>query len=439
MAIPEAPPARRLRGLLLVLSGNMLLDAIEVSVAMVALPSIGGELGFTASSAQWVISGFALGFGGLLPFGGRVVGRFGRRHVYLAAMLGFALTSVLGAAAGSAVFLVVTRVLKGCCVALTAPTGLAIIGGTFPEGPARERALSVYSLFGASGFSLGLVLSGLLTGFSWRWTFLFPAPVALVLFVAGLWLVPRDGRAPTAVLRARSWMGGITGQGESRTRHPEVADLGGRAGISENERSTPSRVLATRSAGRVGQQTLSLGVLVRGTLVRSMLGAVALNGTYWGFLYLVTLHAQGPLGWSPLRTGLAILPASLLLTLAVPFSGRMVRAAGPARLIALGAIAPPLGYFLYFLLGAPSILYSMVAVGVGYALSFSALHVQAVSGLPDSDRQPATALYQASVQLGGAAVLAGAAAAPVVVLVVGVLGFLVAATGVVSQRMRRKQ
>jgi MFS family permease len=178
--------SRRQWALLTVLAGNMLIDALEVSVAVVALPSIGGDLGADPTSLQWVMSGFAAGFGATILFGTRLVERLGRRRVYLAAVSVFAVASLAGALAGAAWFLIATRVVKGVCAALTAPTGLAIITSTFPEGPARNRAVSVYSLFGASGFSLGLVLSGLLTEESWRWTFAFPAPVAAVLLVAGL-------------------------------------------------------------------------------------------------------------------------------------------------------------------------------------------------------------------------------------------------------------
>ncbi|WP_157841214.1 MFS transporter, partial [Streptomyces wadayamensis] len=101
-------------------------------------------------------------FGALLLFGGRLVAILGRRPVYLAALLVFAAASLVGALADHTALLVATRFVKGFCAALTAPTGLAIIASAFPEGPARSRALSVYSLFGASGFSVGLLLSGAL-------------------------------------------------------------------------------------------------------------------------------------------------------------------------------------------------------------------------------------------------------------------------------------
>ncbi|MBW8792440.1 MAG: MFS transporter [Streptomyces sp.] len=169
----------------------MLIDALEVSVAVVALPAIGTDLGQPPTVTQWAMTGFAAGFGGLLLFGARVVTLLGRRRVYLAALLAFAAASALSALAHDPWLLLATRLTKGFCAALTAPTGLAIITSTFPEGRPRSRAVSVYTLFGAGGFTAGLLLSGWLTQSSWRWAFAFPAPVVLLLFTFGLRLIPR--------------------------------------------------------------------------------------------------------------------------------------------------------------------------------------------------------------------------------------------------------
>ncbi|HEX2312890.1 MAG TPA: MFS transporter, partial [Thermomonospora sp.] len=190
----------RLWALLVVLSGAMLLDALEVSTTVVALPAVSAELGLSPETGQWLMGGFALGFGGLLLSGGRLVDLFGRRRVYLVALAGFAVASVVCGAASGGGLLIAGRVAKGMCVALTAPTGLALIAAEFPEGRARARALSVYSLAGAGGFSVGLLLSGLLTEVSWRWTFLFPVPVAAALLVAGWFLVPSTTPGPSGVL-----------------------------------------------------------------------------------------------------------------------------------------------------------------------------------------------------------------------------------------------
>src|SRR4029077_6608444 len=181
----------RLWGLLVVLCGALFLDALDVSMVGVALPSIRADLGLSTPSLQWVVSGYVLGYGGLLLLGGRAAGLLGRRRGLLGAVatfalvapLGgpgrsarllarvapFALVSLLGGLVSSPGLLIAARFVKGAAAAFTAPASMSLLTTTFPEGPMRNRAFSIYTVFGASGFSLGLVLSGVLTEISWRW------------------------------------------------------------------------------------------------------------------------------------------------------------------------------------------------------------------------------------------------------------------------------
>ncbi|WP_207946393.1 MFS transporter [Actinomadura sp. 7K507] len=401
------------RALLFVLSGTMLLDALEVSTAAVTLPAVGDDLGLPPASSHWLISGFALAFGGLILVAGRAVARVGSRRPYLLALLVFAAASVTGGLAGDGPLLMATRVIKGACAAFTAPVGLAIIAAAFPEGTARTRAMSVYALFGAGGFTCGLVVSGVLTTvLGWRWTLAAPAPAALVLFLAGLRLVPRDAGVPG----------------------------GAQAGRTDRKRS--------------GQG--DGGVLARGRLIRSCLGAATLNGSFWGLLLVGSLHLQAVAGWTALQTALAFVPATVLLLLSVPYSGRLAERYGPARLIAIGAAAPPAGYALLLRLdGTPSylvdILPTVLLVGAGYVLCFAALHIQATAGVPESRKGPVSGVYQSSVQLGGAlAVWLTALALPAtsahghhaaigLITAVGTLGFLAALAGVIGRRPDRPE
>src|SRR5262249_22039866 len=134
------------------------------------------------------------GYGGLLLLGGRAADLLGRRRVFLAALALFSAASLLGGLVSSPGLLIAARFIKGAAAAVTAPAGLSLLTTNFPEGPIRNRAMSIYAAFGASGFSLGLVLSGLLTEVSWRWTLLVPAPVALLTLLAAVPLVPRGGQ-----------------------------------------------------------------------------------------------------------------------------------------------------------------------------------------------------------------------------------------------------
>src|SRR6201995_335527 len=185
-------------GLLIAVCGALFLDGLDVSMVGVALPSIRTDLGISTSQLQWVVSGYVLGYGGLLLLGGRAADLLGRRRVFLAALAAFALGSVFGGLVSSPGLLIAARVVKGAAAAFTAPAIMSLLATTFPEGPMRNRAFSVYTVFGASGFSLGLVLSGLLTEISWRWTLLVPAPVAALVLVAAIRFIPRGERVARA-------------------------------------------------------------------------------------------------------------------------------------------------------------------------------------------------------------------------------------------------
>src|SRR5690349_22978028 len=181
----------QLWAILIVLGGALCLDALDVSMIGVALPSIRSALDLSTSSLQWIVSGYVLGYGGLLLLGGRAADLLGRRRVFLVALAVFAVVSLLGGLASDPGLLIAARFVKGVAAAFTAPASMSLLTTTFPEGPMRNRAFSVYTVFGASGFSLGLVLSGLLTEISWRWTLLVPAPAAALVFACAVWLIPR--------------------------------------------------------------------------------------------------------------------------------------------------------------------------------------------------------------------------------------------------------
>lgn len=384
--------------LLLLLSANMLIDALEVSTVAVALPAIGADFDLSPPATSWFMTAFAVGFGGSLLLGNWLTGRYGRRRIYLYALAGFAVASVAAALAPDPYLLAAARVVKGVCVALTAPTGVAIIARSFTEGAARNRALAVYSLFGASGFSVGLLLSGTLTPASWRWTLFVSGPAALVLYLVGLRIIPRDRPAPTPA-----------------------------------------------SGAPVG-----LAAVLRPALVRAAVGAAALNGGLWGVLLLATYELQVGLGWSPLATGVALLPTSVPLAVSAVHIGRLVGRYGTAPLILAGSLAALTGFGWYAVGGAQlgypiGMLPALGAIGVGMMLSFSALHVQAVRGLAPSEQPLATALYQTSVQIGGALVLAlvaaaalvGRPAAAAVVVAVSGAGLLAAIGGVLAAQQQR--
>src|SRR3954468_23849315 len=198
MTLTKAPRAAeqawtpRLWGVLAGLCAVLFLDGLDVSMVGVALPSIGSELGLSTTSLQWIVNGYVLGYGGLLLLGGRTADLLGRRRVFLAALAVFPLPSLVGGLVDDGGLLIATRFIKGLAAAFTAPTAMSILTTTFPEGRAPNRALSIFTVFGASGYSSGLILGGLLTSLGWRWNFLVPVPLALAALIGGLYLIARD-------------------------------------------------------------------------------------------------------------------------------------------------------------------------------------------------------------------------------------------------------
>jgi MFS family permease len=392
----------------------MFLDALDVSMVGVALPSIGADLGLSTSALQWIVSGYILGYGGLLLLGGRAADLLGRRQVFLVALGVFALASLLGGLVDSGPLLIASRFIKGLSAAFTAPAGLSIITTTFPEGPLRNRALAIYTTCGATGYSMGLVFSGLLTEASWRLTMLLPAPVALIALFVGLKLLPRSERErgqggydiPGAVLGTTSMLLLVFTVVEA----PEVGWSSARTILSFAAVAVLLAAFVTVER-RSPSPLIRLGVLRSGPQVRAQLGAFTFVGSYIGFQFLVTLYMQQLLGWSALHTALAFLPAGALVALSATKVGAVIDRFGTARLMVLGFTLMVTGYVLFLRIDldpvyAAVILPTMLLVGSGFALTFPSLNVQATNGVDEHEQGMVSGLLNTSVQVGGAIFLA---------------------------------
>jgi EmrB/QacA subfamily drug resistance transporter len=403
----------RARGALLVLCAALFLDALDVSMIGVALPSIRTDLGMSTASLQWVVSAYVLGYGGFLLLGGRAADLLGRRRVFLIALAVFVVASALGGIATDGTVLVITRFVKGLSAAFTAPAGLSIITTTFAEGPARNKALSVYTATGAAGFSLGLVFGGLLTEVSWRLAFLIPAPVALVALIAGLKLVPHDVHSaadrrgfdlPGAVMLTGGMLllvytlveAPSVGWGSARTLVSLAAVVGTLASFVWWERRSPAPIVR-------------LGIFRASTLVRANLAAAAL-ASWIGFQFIATLYMQQLRGWSALETGLAIFPAGALVAVLSPRVGALIGRFGVARLTVAGLVSVGLAYVLFLPIDLESsyavMLPTFLLAGLGFGLAFGPINVAATSGVAPEEQGLAGGLVNTSFQLGAALVLA---------------------------------
>ena len=404
----------RLWAILLVVCGVIFLDALDVSMVGMSLPSIGSDLGVDISSLQWVVTGYVLGYGGLLLLGGRTADLLGRRRVFLVALGVFAVVSMLSAVVSSPELLVAARFVKGLAAAFTAPAALSIITTTFPEGTHRNRALSIFTTCGASGFSMGLIFGGLLTEVGWRWTFLLPGPVALLILLFAIRTIPNSPRDDAA--------GGY--------------DFPGAISVTAAMLALVYAVVGAPQAGWVSAQTIGLfalaavllvtfvlverrsshplvrlGILTLAPLRRANLAILVVFGAYIAFQFIGTLYMQTLLGWSSFETALGFLPAGLLVAVLSPNAGKLADRIGTGRMIVLGMSMFVAAYALALRIGSEpaylsTVLPTMLLVGLGFAITFPALNIQATAGVEDHEQGLASGLLSTSAQVGGAIVLA---------------------------------
>jgi EmrB/QacA subfamily drug resistance transporter len=402
-------------GALLVLCGALFLDALDVSMIGVALPSIRTELDLSTSSLQWVVSAYVLGYGGFLLLGGRAADLLGRRRMFLISLGVFLVASALGGLADDGALLIATRFIKGVSAAFTAPAGLSIITTTFAEGPARNRALSIYTATGATGFSLGLLFGGALTELGWRWVFFLPVPVALVTLLAAIKLVPAGER----VVRRRTGFdltGAVTVTAAMLLlvfTLVEAPDEGWSSARTLGSLGVAGALIALFVAieRRTAAPLVRLGILRSGSLVRANLGAMALTGGWFGFQFMLTLYLQQARGWSSVETGLAIFPAGFLVAMLAPRMAPLIARFGVTRLIAAGLASTALAYGLFLPIGLESgyvtaMLPTFLLGGLGFGLAYGPLNVAATNGIAPEEQGLAGGLLNTSFQFGGALVLA---------------------------------
>ncbi|MFC0532229.1 MFS transporter [Phytohabitans kaempferiae] len=304
----------RLRLALLIFASFII--SIDFNIVYVALPDIGGELGFTAQSLQWVVSAYAVGLGGLLLLGGRAVDRLGARRMFVLGLAIFGLASLAGGLAAAPGVLVAARVVQGMGGALLFPATLALINNTFPAGPARNRALSLWGVAGSTGAVVGPMAGGVVTNYlGWEWIFFVNVPLTLAAGFAALRVLSPDSVS-------RTWRGFDLPGATVATAGSTLLVFGLASGPDAGWGSA-------RGAGAIVAGAVLLGAFVlierrsRDPLapprlfgVRSLVTAVALIFVLMGAIntlhYLFYLDVQEVLGYSALGAGLAFLPMSVM-------------------------------------------------------------------------------------------------------------------------------
>jgi predicted MFS family arabinose efflux permease len=402
--------------LVLVLSGAIFLEGADMSMMGVALPSIRDDLGMSTTSLQWVVSAYVLGYGGFVLLGGRIGDLVGRRRTFLTALAVFVAFSGVGGLAQDGWVLVLARFVTGVAAGFMTPVGLSIITTTIPEGARRNQALLVYAGFAAGGFSIGLVLGGLLTGMDWRWTFFAPVVLAALLLAWAWRLIPRD--APLAsgggfdLTGAALLTGGMVLTVLAVVRSPDVAVL---ETLAVGAAAVAALAAFAAVERRAAAPLVRPGILRHASIMRANAGALLWVGAFAAFQFVAVLYLQGLRGWSPIVTGLALLPVAIDALLAPTVTPRLVERFGAVPTIAAGMALGVAGYALFVPIGldssyAVAMLPTTVLVGLAFTLVYGPLTIVATDGVAKGDQGLASGLLNTSFQLGAALGVAVAAA-----------------------------
>ncbi len=436
---PQPLPARL--ALLLILTAAFMV-VLDFSIVNVALPSIGRELGFTASTVQWVVTGYAIAFGGLLILGGRAADLFGRRRMFITGLLVFTAASLAGGLARDPGLLVAARAVQGAGAAMVAPAALSLITTGFPEGPRRTRALGWYGATASIGFVAGQVLGGMLVQFTtWRAVFLVNVPVGLAAALAAPRLLGRRGplhQAPAAGggPRRRLDVGGallITGAVAAlvfAVSRGDVAGWGSAVVLSALAAAAVAAAGFVLVESRHPDPLIRTGLLRLPSLRQGYLMTMLLGVWNGGEMLVLSLYFQQVLHDSALASGLAIAPQGMVGFTAGAFGARLAARIGVRRLLMVTSAATTAGFIVLTQLPATGhyspLLAAVVFVGFGSAGTAFGAMVSASRGVPDADQGVVGGVINTSRQLGAAI---GAALLPAIAIAAGHRGGAASAAG----------
>jgi EmrB/QacA subfamily drug resistance transporter len=391
---------------------------LDFSIVNVALPSIQREFGFSASAVQWVVTGYAIAFGGVLILGGRAADLFGRRLIFSSGLVVFTAASLAGGLAQDPVLLVTSRVVQGIGAALVAPAALSLITTGFAEGPARTRALGMYGATASIGFVSGLVLGGVLVNFfSWRSVFLVNVPVgvAAILLAPVLLTESRQSEPGRRRLDAGGALLVTTAVAAVVFAVSQANVLGWRYEVAASLLGV-SAAAAFALVERRHPDPLIQVSLLRLPRLRAGSGLTFLLGVWnGGEILVLSIYFQQVLHDSPLMTGLAMAPQGVTGFVAGAFGARLSSRIGMRRWLLLTSAAATLGFLI--LAGLPSggsyspVLAAVMLVGFGTAGTAFGAMVTATGGVPNGDQGLVGGVINMSRQIGAAV---GAALLPTV-------------------------
>ena len=427
MAGDDAQPPRTGRpggGLLvmtLICAAQFVLQ-LDFSIVNVALPTIQRELGMAAAQLQWIVTGYALTFGSLLLVGGRLADLLGRRRLLVIGLVLFALASLACGLAQWPIMLIAARIVQGAAGALVSPAALSLLTTVNPEGPARNRALATWQATTAAGATTGIIAGGLLTQFlGWRAVFLVNPPLILIMLALarrlpaahaeGAGRIDVRGALVVTVSLASLIFGLSYGQQHGFSAPVSVAAL---------VLAVLLAVFFVWAERAASAPMLPLAIFAAPTRRAAVVAMLMIGAILAGYVYFVSLYLQRVEGFSPVQTGLALVPSTVTVVLVSTLGTRRLLTRLSIKYVLLAGLASMAGGQLWLAQISAGGSYAadvlpgllLTAVGIGLALPTASIAI--TSGVQGRDQGLAGALFTTSQQTGaavGLAVLATAAAA----------------------------
>lgn len=400
---------------LAVLGVAYLMVVLDISIVNVALPSIQSDLGFTTEDLQWVVSGYALTFGGFLLLGGRAGDLLGRRLFFMIGLSLFLATSLLAGLATSSEMLIIARLLQGAAGAILSPSVFSITLVTFAEGAERNKALGILGGIAGSGAAIGVLLGGVFTQYvSWEWIFFVNIPIAAITLA----LVPRYVRESKAdgLRRHFDSLGAVTVTGSlmllvfgltqaNRVGWSSAQTIGVFAG------SAVLMAIFLWNETRSQSPLVPLSIFKRRTLTGANVVGFGLGTMIFGMFFLLSLYMQQVLGFSAMETGFGYLAVALTVIVAATISQGLVTKLGvkPVLVAGMALLMAGLVYFTQVSVDgsyAVDLLPGFLIIGVGMGFSFVPISIAALAGVQGSEAGLASGLINTSQQIGGALGLA---------------------------------
>jgi EmrB/QacA subfamily drug resistance transporter len=383
---------------------------LDIAIVNVALPSIQVDLGFSQENLQWVISAYALFFGGFLLLGGRTADLLGRRRLFVAGLVLFSAASLLSGLAWSDDALIIARAVQGLGAAIITPAALAILMTTFSEGRERNTALGVWGAVGAFGAVAGVLLGGILTDWlSWEWIFYINVPVGL----AALALTPlllRESR--DAHVKSFDALGAVLVTGGMITLVYAITQANdyGWGSVETIGLFATAGVLLAAFAGweaRAKEPLMPFSIFRIRTVAAANISGLILGTVTFSMFLMLTLYMQQVLTYSPMKTGVAYLAVAGTAIIWSTVAAQLVTRVGVKPVIAAGMafLTAGLLYFTQVSVGGSyvgDLLPGFLLIAVGLGFSFVPISIAALAGVQESEAGLASGLFNTSQQIGGA-------------------------------------